>query len=324
MKLFMSVLVILCGLTSCRPLPTDSPIKIATNPWPGYEFLHLAKQQGFFKANGLNVELLELTSLNDAQFAYINRSADGFTSTLVEAVKAPIMGGKPLKIIMLPDYSNGGDMIIASEQFKSLAELKGKRIGCEVSSLGLYFLARALEVEGLSLDDVEVVNIEQSTTMVDLSDNRLDAVVTYTPFSIKILKQPGFHTVFSSADIPNEILDTISFSEEILQQHPGLADKMHKTWEMTLDFVSRNPQKSYSYMAKRHGVSVTDYQEALKDVVVLNSQQQRHILQNKVEFAAKTKQVCKTLTYARAFDIDCDNLPILAADFNQVETSNGQ
>jgi hypothetical protein len=45
-----------------------------------------------------------------------------------------------LKVIPIPDYSNGGDVIIADTRIGNMLGLKGKRIGCEVSSLGIYIL----------------------------------------------------------------------------------------------------------------------------------------------------------------------------------------
>ena len=39
-------------------------IRIGIHQWPGYEYLFIAKKQGFFKQVGLDIELVELKLTN--------------------------------------------------------------------------------------------------------------------------------------------------------------------------------------------------------------------------------------------------------------------
>lgn len=53
--LFLPFLLI-CG---CQyPKPAKEPIKISINVWPGYAIAYLAQEKGFFKQNGVEVELI--------------------------------------------------------------------------------------------------------------------------------------------------------------------------------------------------------------------------------------------------------------------------
>ena len=139
MKRFALCVCVLALLTACAK-KEPRPITIAINPWPGYELLYLAEKKQFFEKVGANIKLYQLGSLSDAQRAYLNGQVDGLTSTLIEAVQAQVLGGQALKIIMVPDYSNGGDVIVSNKSASSISDLKGKTIGCEVSSLGIYIL----------------------------------------------------------------------------------------------------------------------------------------------------------------------------------------
>ncbi|MEC4728919.1 ABC transporter substrate-binding protein [Shewanella sp. D64] len=214
-------------LTACSHEPLTNKITItitiAINPWSGYELLYLAEKR-FFKDVGLNIELAH----SDAQRAYISGRVDGFASTIVEAVQAQEFGGAPLKVVLLADYSNGGDVILSQAPYQSLSDLKGKKIGCEVSSLGIYILARALTVHGMSLNDVEVVNVEQGNALQSLDSGLIDAMVSYPPYSFEILNDPqqANHKIFTTAEIPNEILDTVSFSTKVIKENPNLVSKL--------------------------------------------------------------------------------------------------
>lgn len=84
---------LLCGLiavvilTGCSKQAQQEKIRLAINPWPGYEFLYLAGQKGFFVEHGLNVEIVELSSLADVQRIYIQGRVDALARRLLRRFK---------------------------------------------------------------------------------------------------------------------------------------------------------------------------------------------------------------------------------------------
>lgn len=304
--LFISLLV----LNGCTQ-QVEQPVTIGINPWPGYEFLYLAEKKGFFKEVGANIKISQLSSLANAQRAYVNGHIDGLASTIIETVQAEVLGGSPLKIILVPDYSNGGDVILAHKSVKDIAGLKGKTVGCEVSSLGIYVLQRALVKHSLSLSDIKIVNIEQSDGEQAMLSRKIDAYVSYPPVSIAIAKHKQFKKIFSSADIPKEIIDTISLSVKVLQSHPGIVKKIRKAWQMALDYAEQNPEDANKIMAEREGVTPDEFKDVLSDLIVLNNKQQQELFANPDILRNATLSVCKTLTHVNSIETNCDQLPDL-------------
>ncbi len=307
-KFILSLFPALLLLNSCSQV-REEPIKIAINPWPGYEYLYLAHEKGFFDQVGLNIRLVPLSSLSDAQRAYMLGRVDGLTSTLIEVVQSQILSDRPLKIILLTDFSNGGDVIIANSDIKEVADLKGRRIGAELSSLGLYMLHRALETSGLNLDDVELLNIEQSGGATAMQNKTIDAYVTYPPVSIELLATEANHTIFTSAKIPFEIIDTISISDEVLTKNPEVVIKLRKAWDMALKFASENPQIANELMAKRERISTEDFSAALNGISVLRVEEQQEFFQSPEKLQNRAIDVCKILVRVNALDTDCNLLP---------------
>jgi len=283
-----------------------SPVEIAINPWPGYEFLFLAEQKGFFKEIGLNAKLIQLGSLSDAQRSYVNGYTDGLASTVIEAVQAQALGSSPLEIVLVPDYSDGGDVIIARKELSNISALKGKNIGCEVSSLGIFLLQRALAKAGLNLSDVNIINVEQINGERLMQDKKIDAFVSYPPVSISILKQDEFHKVFSSAEIPKEIIDTISISKKALAQNPDFVPKLHKVWQMALDYYQQHPEDAIKIMSQREGISPSDFAGVLSDLKLINTKGQKEIFQSPETLQQSIIEVCKTLVDIDAIDTDCE------------------
>jgi len=301
------IFIVLC-LSACGKKETP-PVEIAINPWPGYEFLFLAEQKGFFKEVGLNAKLVQLGSLSDAQRSYVNGYTDGLASTVIEAVQAQILGNKPLEIVMVPDYSNGGDVVITRKEFSNISELKGKNIGCEVSSLGIFLLQRALAKAGLNLKDVNIVNVEQMNGEKLMQNKTIDAFISYPPVSINILKQKEFHTVFNSAEIPEEIIDTISISKKALAQNPGFVPKLHKVWQMALDYYQHHPEDALNIMATREGISSEDFEGVLSDLKIVNFEGQKEIFQSPDKLQQSVIEVCKTLVDSDAINANCKQFP---------------
>lgn len=306
MRLLLLCLIVF--LFSCSK--TEEPtVKIAFNPWPGYELLYLAYNKNFYKKVGLNIELLQMGSLSDAQRAYLNGYADGLTGTVVESIQAHVLGSRPLQIVMVSDYSNGGDVIISRSDISSVSQLKGRRVGCEVSSLGIYILQQALETSGMTLADVEIVNVEQFDGASALEEERIDAFVTYPPVSLALLEQQRYHMIFSSADIPKQVLDVVSISQEVLQKQPELVEKLHSAWDMAHHYYQQHRREAVEIMARRENIDPLDFQRVLdEDVVVMDSTQQRALMGTDGFLQQNVRKVCESLVSINTIEVDCSDL----------------
>lgn len=101
------------------------------------------------------------------------------TQLLRESLKQP-----DLRIIMT--IAEGNYRIVArrSAGIRSVADLRGKRIGTWVQSSAGYFLSRMLATEGMTLDDVQVDEIFPQAALSDaIVAGRVDAISIWEPYS---------------------------------------------------------------------------------------------------------------------------------------------
>ncbi|MCG9748787.1 ABC transporter substrate-binding protein [Shewanella sp. Isolate8] len=298
-------------MVGCGPKKVEEAVTIAINPWPGYELLYLAKQKGFYRQVGANIELVQVSTLSDAQRAYLTGHVDGFASTMIEAIQVAPLGGKPIKIVLLADYSDGGDVIIAPTSIENMQALRGQTIGCEVSSLGIFVLERALRQHQMQLDDVNVINVEQGAAVSALALGKIAAMVTYPPYSVEIQSSGDYLQLFSTKEIPEEVLDTLSISSSVLAEHPQLVDQIHQAWQLTLDYMRQHPEEAMAIMAKREGLQVAEFKEALADLKLLSSEEQHKLFAQRDKLTQLGYSVCETLVKIGAIESDClhvDNL----------------
>ena len=250
------------GLAGCAH---KEPLRIGLNLWPGYEFIFLAEHLGYFKDEGVDVKLIDFSSLGDARRAFERGQIDGLGTTVVEVMLANEASADPLKIVNVVDYSDGADVIIARPGFANIASLKGRKVGVELGSICVYVLARALEQAGMTLADVVVVSKDQASMEADLRAGELDAIVTYPPTSIDALKDPTFTPVFSTKKTPREVVDVIAFGDKTITQRPKDVAAVLRAHKRAQDYYVTHKAEALQIMGKREGVSPEEFELALTE-----------------------------------------------------------
>ena len=200
---------LLALLPGCGDRQTSRTIQIGINDFPAHELLYLAQEKGFFREEGVDVRIVEFSSLGDSAIAFRNKQLDGVATTLVELVTESADAPGSIKAIWALDYSRGADVILARENISTIAALRGRRVGLEASSVSLLLLGRSLQKAGLTLNDVKLVEMDPLRSESALETSKVDAIVSYSPYADRLLKRPGIRKIFDSSAIPTEILDKI-------------------------------------------------------------------------------------------------------------------
>jgi NitT/TauT family transport system substrate-binding protein len=153
---------LVAAFLSFSPTANAEPLKIGYSDWPGWVAWEIAIKKKWFEEEGVEVEFL--------WFDYV-ASMDAYVAGKVDAVcmtngDALVTGatGKPSIGILINDFSNGNDMIVGGAGIESLKDLKGKKVGVEEGFVGHLLLLTGLEANGMSADDVELVNTPTGET----------------------------------------------------------------------------------------------------------------------------------------------------------------
>ena len=246
------------------------PLKIGYSDWPGWVAWEVGIEKGWFKEEGVDVkfEWFDYVASMDA-FAAGKLDAVGMTNG--DALVTGATGAKSVMILM-NDYSNGNDMIIAKPGISSIKELKGKKIGVEIGFVGHLLLLNALEKNGLSEKDVKLVNVPTNETPQVLASGDVDAVVAWQPSSGIALQQvPGSKAIYTSADEPGLIYDLYAVSPQSYAKRKADWKKVMKVWYRIVDYI--NDPKTFndavSIMASRVGLKPEVYKTFVKGTKIL-------------------------------------------------------
>src|SRR5205809_6791729 len=109
----------------------ELPLRIGINAWPANELLFLAQEKGFFTAQGVDVRLIEYSSLGDVRRAFDRGQIDGMTGTLVELLQSRDATRRAPHAFMVTDLSNGSAMILARASIAPISGLARQRVAVE-------------------------------------------------------------------------------------------------------------------------------------------------------------------------------------------------
>ena len=131
---FNTLIRLACVAASSALVPTAhaDTLKVGYSDWPGYTVLEVAKQKGWFKAEGLDLELVWFDYLPSLD-AFSAGKIDAVTAVATDAMVNGANGAKS-KIIALLDYSDGSDAIVGKPGVNSIKDLKGQKVGVLVVS----------------------------------------------------------------------------------------------------------------------------------------------------------------------------------------------
>jgi len=241
------------------------PLRIAYSDWPGWVAWEIGIQKGWFKEAGVNVEFqwFEYAPSMDAFVAgKVDAVAMSNSDTLVNGAK-----GKKGTMILINDYSNGNDMIVARPGIKSIKDLKGKKVALEVGLLEHLMLNNALQKNGMKSEDVKLINTPTHQTAQTLASGDVDAIAAWQPNSGQALKAVnGAKAIFTSADAPGLIYDALVVDPQSLADHREDWQKVVKIWYRIIDYMKdpAHEKEVLNIMSARVNVTPAEYATYMK------------------------------------------------------------
>jgi NitT/TauT family transport system substrate-binding protein len=249
------------------------PLTIAYSDWPGWVAWDIGIQKGFFVAAGVEVKLMWLEYVPSLEAFSMGRvDAVGLTNgdQLITGAS-----GTASVAIMLNDYSNGNDMVIARPGIASVSQLRGKNVGVEVGFVSNLLLLEALTSANMTENDIRIINVPTDQTPQVLKSGSVDAVCAWQPQSWQTLSEvAGSKAIYTTSDAPGLIYDVLAVNPKSLAQRRSDWEKVVRVWFQIVDFIhdSENHADALRIMSTRVGVEPTEYERLLKGTLLLGAE----------------------------------------------------
>ncbi|PBI40573.1 ABC transporter substrate-binding protein [Clostridioides difficile] len=213
-----------------------------------------------FKKDNIKVNFHEITTGPEQTQALAAGEIDflhalGGTSALIAA-----SNGVELKILNTYSRSPKGFMILTNNNsIKSAADLVGKKVAGPKGTILHQVLISALDKEGLSMDDVEFVNMGIPEASAALSDGSVDAALIAGPAALKAMKS-GSKLVANGEGLVDGIIVT-AVSTDFAEKHPEIVERFMKVEKETLEYVNNNFDEAMEKVAKEVDLSLEETKE---------------------------------------------------------------
>jgi NitT/TauT family transport system substrate-binding protein len=202
---------------------------------------YIAYDKGFFKDEGLDVDLIVLDSgakviapLGTGELDVGSGALSvGFWNALIRGVKFRIVADRGhaepgylyQTVFMRKDLVDGG-------QFKSLADLKGVRMGFAAQGVtSLSLLNEAAKFAGIKYEDVVPVYLSFPQQIAALQNKALDGTFLIEPQATAAVNA-GYGVRFMDTNVfyPHQQISTIFYSDKFARERKDVADKFMRAW----------------------------------------------------------------------------------------------
>ena len=225
----------------------QTKIALGMSGWTGFAPLTLAKGAGIFEKNGLDVEIKKIPQ-KDRHLAVASGDIQ-CAATTVETFMIWNANGVPIKQLFQLDMSHGADGMVVRNDIASIADLKGKTVAASAPGTSPYFvLAWMLNENGLTLDDVTVVNLEPAAAAQSFVAGQNDAAMTYEPYLSTVRDNPDAGKIIATTlDYP-VVMDSVGCTPEFIAANPDAVKALAKSYYDALEMIKTDQAKAYEIM----------------------------------------------------------------------------
>jgi NitT/TauT family transport system substrate-binding protein len=183
--------VFICGCMSPAPSPAPAmnTVRVAYLPIADYAPLFIAKEEGFFTRQGIDVELVRVPGTAAALPLVLSGDIAVYSGPLKTGLVNAVAKGEHVRIVagkgsIDPGSCTGYALMVRRDLFDqgivtNVSDLKGRKIAVRDSDYDLY---RALALGNLSSVDVETVEMEFPTVIPAFRNGAVDAGLVAEPF----------------------------------------------------------------------------------------------------------------------------------------------
>jgi NitT/TauT family transport system substrate-binding protein len=202
---------------------------------------YIAQEKGYFAEEGLDVNLLVLETGAKIIAPLATGELDAGSGALSVGFYNALGRGVKLRIVADRGHTEAGYFyqsvfirkdLIDSGAFKSLKDLKGKRIGFAAPGVTvLSVLNETMKKAGLAFDDVTPVFLSFPQQAAALQNKGIDGSFLIEPQATMLVRQGvGVRFMNTEEYYPNDQISVVFYSDKFATERPQAALELMKAW----------------------------------------------------------------------------------------------
>lgn len=255
------VAMAVAGCTQGWPEKYTGPVeKITLAAYAGETgaLVYVAEDQGYFEENGLEVTIKDYGSGKAAADALIDGEADISTSADFVFV-SDSFDYTDLRILGTVATAEIKELVARKDKgITTPDDLLGKKIGVTKKSGGEFALGRFLIFNGLSLQDVELVDLKPSEMVGTILNGDIDATFTWDPNVYNLKKELGDNAI--SWPGGQDFYFVLLTKEDWIENNPAATERFMKSLLEAEDYIKDNSEEAKEFVKDRFGYE-SDYMD---------------------------------------------------------------
>lgn len=272
--------------------------------------LYYAKNNKYFEKafekENVEIKLSEFTS-GPPHFEAIASGRLDFGATGGTPLIAGQAGGIDFRAIGVTSDGEKNYAILVSKgsSYKSIEDLKGKKVAVAPGSGSSNFLYMALDKNKLTAKDIEIVPLQPDEARAAFENGSVDAWTIWEPYLTTAIYQIGAVPILTSEDInllsPAFLVARTKFTEE----HPKYTELFLKTYEAARKEYVKNIDSISKELAATQGVDqeiIRKFNEKTNSILSPTTKEFRKAQQEQADFLYKEGVINKKIDISKVID----------------------
>jgi NitT/TauT family transport system substrate-binding protein len=248
------VMVTAFGSWSCSKGGNSGKVETVTigaTPIELNALIYVADEHGFFNTNRVQVVFKDYDTGVAAVEGLLKGEVD------IALTMEFVIVGKSLQKQDLLDLATIDKSMLfyiiarADRGIKTTADLKGKRIGVPRQTITEFYLGRMLELNGMRIQQVTMVDTKASDPAGTIAGENVDAVVTWEPHVTQIRQQMANGVTIWPAQSGQVSFWSVVSTPGWINKHPNLVRRFLKSLAQAEEYVIQHPVEAKKILQKR-------------------------------------------------------------------------
>jgi NitT/TauT family transport system substrate-binding protein len=252
----ISIVLVSGMLAGCEILKKEDPsLKIGLLPILDVLPIYVADQEGYFKEQGIQVELVPFGSAVERDTALQSGQIDGEINDLISAalLNKDEDRVRVVRIAMraTPDKAMFAILAADSSDIQSPADLAGAEIAISTNTVIEYVTDQILTAEGLAPENIAKTEVSKIPVRLELLDKgQVQAATLPEPLASLALKQ-GARLVVDDTTHTDVSQSIVSFRLQTIKDKPNTVKKFLAAYEKGVEALNSDPDSYYDLLIEK-------------------------------------------------------------------------
>ena len=231
-------------------------ITIGTAPLESSALIYIAEDRGHFTDNGLSVTVRSYDTGASAFDGLLKGEVDIATPAEYPLIGAAFKGEKVRAIASIDKVSYFYLIGRKDRGIKEISDLKGKKIGVVRKTIAEFFLGRFLDLNGLKIEQVTLVEVSPSRSEEAIIKGDVDAILSRPPYISPMEERLGVNAVIWPAQSGQALYAILIGRNDWIEGHPEAIKRLLRSLAQAEEYLIRYPAEAKAVLRKK--LNLTD------------------------------------------------------------------